>query len=207
MGYSSTQKNYRLYNMLIDTCFVSMDVYFKDRIFPFQLLKEGKLHLLNGAISNTDIPRVAATTKEDLLDAVTPSHPSSPAVDIQQDSVGGDLLQPSGTSTLEHYQDHIEFTLEDIANNRGNEQLRKSARTTKEPIWMQDYVCDGTSAKYSAKNACIYPLQEYLCHRGISANFQIFLSKFIATKEPISYEEAMTDPRWVEAIDQECKWV
>lgn len=53
MGYSSSQKGYRLYNMLTNSFFVSSDVKFVENIFLFQLLKEGKLQLFpNGVLDS-----------------------------------------------------------------------------------------------------------------------------------------------------------
>lgn len=43
MGYSSSQKGYKLYNILTNSFFVIMDIKFMEHIFPFMLLKDGKL--------------------------------------------------------------------------------------------------------------------------------------------------------------------
>nr|XP_016488503.1 PREDICTED: uncharacterized mitochondrial protein AtMg00820-like [Nicotiana tabacum] len=89
----------------------------------------------------------------------------------------------------------IHFYLED--------QLRKSSSTVKEPVWIQDYVCNGSLTSSTSRPSCKYPMQEYLSHDGVSTKYTSYLSKITSLKEPMSYEEATTDPKWVEAMDQE----
>ncbi|XP_019229937.1 PREDICTED: uncharacterized protein LOC109210912 [Nicotiana attenuata] len=76
MGYSSSQKGYKLYNLLTNSFFVSRDVKFMENIFPFQLLKEGKLQVFpNGVI--TPVPSNDTTLPSTVADpphaATTPS--------------------------------------------------------------------------------------------------------------------------------------
>nr|XP_016512631.1 PREDICTED: uncharacterized mitochondrial protein AtMg00820-like [Nicotiana tabacum] len=46
-------------------------------------------------------------------------------------------------------------------------------------------------------------MQDFLSHDGISVKYKAYLSKITSLKEPSSYEEAASDPKWVEAITQE----
>ncbi|XP_070020591.1 uncharacterized protein LOC142180985 [Nicotiana tabacum] len=131
----------------------------------------------------------------------------SPLANSQQHSKGENFVPQQVPSADVHANNkgHTVIPLTDFGLPRGEKQLKKSTRTVKEPIWMQDYIVKGTSTKHSAKAVCIYPLEEYLSHQALLTSYQICLSKFTATKEPHSYEEAMTDPRWIEAMDQHLK--
>ncbi|XP_075109129.1 uncharacterized protein LOC142180922 [Nicotiana tabacum] len=171
-------------------------VTFMEHIFPFQLLKEGRLIEIS-----LEKPTQAATTSEGVIS--TPG--ISPSVDLQQHSEGENFIpqQAPSPDAPANNQDHPVLPLTDFGPPRGEEQLRKSTRPVKEPIWIHDYICRGTSTKHLTKAASRYPLEEYLSHQALLASSQIYLSKFIATKEPLSYEEAMTKPRWIEAMDQE----
>lgn len=46
-------------------------------------------------------------------------------------------------------------------------------------------------------------MKAYLCHNGVSPKYESFLTKITNIKEPQSYEEATTDPKWVTTMEQE----
>ncbi|OIT01649.1 hypothetical protein A4A49_56811, partial [Nicotiana attenuata] len=83
--------------------------------------------------------------------------------------------------------------------------LRKSTRTAKEPVWMQDYICNGSLMRSEGKQVCKYPMQNYLTHTRLSIQFQAYLSKITSIREPMNYEEAASDSKWMEAMNQELK--
>lgn len=63
MGYSSTQKGYKLFKILTNTFFVSRDVVFREHIFPFQMIKDKKLQLFpNGVLTPTDTEPIVIPT-------------------------------------------------------------------------------------------------------------------------------------------------
>lgn len=54
VGYSTSQKDYRLYNLKDKKFFVSRDVIFRQDIFPFQLIKRGRYpHLLFDSVKSS----------------------------------------------------------------------------------------------------------------------------------------------------------
>ncbi|XP_019232741.1 PREDICTED: uncharacterized protein LOC109213403 [Nicotiana attenuata] len=176
MGYSSSQKGYKLYDLLTNSFFVSRDVKLMENIFPFQLLKEGKLQIFpNGVIES--VPS----------NDTTPSSPSSFTADPPQEA-----SQQIGDT----------FSKAVFPSNSDN-QPRKSSRTVEEPAWMQDYVCNGSQVSSAPQTFCKYPMQDFLYHDGVSVKYKTYLSKITSLKEPNSYEEAAGDPKWVEAMTQE----
>ncbi|KAH0776255.1 hypothetical protein KY290_007666 [Solanum tuberosum] len=76
---------------------------------------------------------------------------------------------------------------------------RKSTRSSHPPIWLKDFV---TAAIDSAHP---YSISEYLSYQHLSPTYQAFLTKFSTEVEPRCYEEAIKDPRWVVAMQQEIK--
>nr|XP_033515355.1 uncharacterized mitochondrial protein AtMg00820-like [Nicotiana tomentosiformis] len=53
------------------------------------------------------------------------------------------------------------------------------------------------------KLPCKYPMQNYLSQASVSSKYQSYPSKITNIREPMSYGEAATDPKWVEAMHQE----
>ena len=77
--------------------------------------------------------------------------------------------------------------------------IRKSARSVKPPIWHKDYITT------SGTNRCLYSITSVLDYSGLSNKYQSFISKFSVEKEPATYEEAIQDVRWVDAMQSEIK--
>lgn len=50
-----------------------------------------------------------------------------------------------------------------------------------------------------------YSIANYVDYHHLSHGYQAFLSNFSVKVEPRSYEEALKDPRWVVAMQQEIK--
>ncbi|XP_071724869.1 uncharacterized protein [Rutidosis leptorrhynchoides] len=71
-------------------------------------------------------------------------------------------------------------------------QLRKSARNRQPSIWLKDYTA-----------SCTYPIQNHLYYSNLKPQYQSFIAKLDAIQEPIHYEDAIKDPRWVAAINTE----
>ncbi|XP_075096480.1 uncharacterized protein LOC107770479 [Nicotiana tabacum] len=199
MGYSLSQKGYTLYNSLTNSFFVSRDVKFMEHVFPFQLLKEGKLQLFpNGVLHypvTTDVIPAQINTQNDdaSLSAMPPvadnhtanTQPSSPLPLFSEDT-------PSQQSPLSEHDTHVPV----------GPSLRKSARITKKHVWLQDYVCNGSLTRFEGQQLCKYPMHNYLTHAGFSVKHQ-YLSKITGIREPLTYEGAASDPKWLDAMHQE----
>ena len=62
---------------------------------------------------------------------------------------------------------------------------------------MKDYF---THVSYTGQP---YSLGKYMSYKDISPSYAVYLSKFSIETEPISYEEAIKDKRWVDAMKLE----
>ena len=77
--------------------------------------------------------------------------------------------------------------------------IRRSQRSTKVPLWLQDYVA---SAQLQP-NKPLYSIDKYIGYDSLSSSYRAFLTSFGTEVEPTSFEEACKDPRWVEAMQAE----
>lgn len=77
---------------------------------------------------------------------------------------------------------------------QSQENLRRSTRVPKTPSHLSDFVC-GTSNTSHWCNLVAYKDMSSQLHSFVAATDQL--------REPVSYEEAYQDPRWVEAMDKE----
>ncbi|OIT37921.1 hypothetical protein A4A49_59069, partial [Nicotiana attenuata] len=75
--------------------------------------------------------------------------------------------------------------------------LRRSLRTSKPPIWLTDYV-PGTKSSHTP-----YPLSASLCYSVLSPAYKACLTAFSSIVEPHSFEQAVSDSNWVQAMNLE----
>jgi len=74
---------------------------------------------------------------------------------------------------------------------------RRSARSSKPPLWLQDFV---TKSKC---NTCTYSLANQLSYDHLSPAYRQVLKAYSALTELVSFKEAATDPAWVKAMELE----
>lgn len=79
-------------------------------------------------------------------------------------------------------------------------QPRRSTRTTRPPVWTTDYSCPSLTRTNSAY--CVYPISRHLQYSNFSP-YQSFVAAISSVTEPQFYHEAVTDPRWRQAMNLE----
>lgn len=75
--------------------------------------------------------------------------------------------------------------------------LRRSSRGKNPPIWMNDFV------SLNIHQDTLYTLSKFVTYSNLSSKYQAYLSAFSAEIEPVNYQEANMDPRWIEAMQSE----
>ncbi|XP_019255206.1 PREDICTED: uncharacterized protein LOC109233798 [Nicotiana attenuata] len=87
---------------------------------------------------------------------------------------------------------------QDTTTDAAHIPLRKSSRTSIQPIWLRDYV---TTQKGTSK----YPITNYISYDKVTPKYQSYLEKFSTLVKPRSFKQAAKYARWIEAMKQEIK--
>ncbi|XP_016549476.1 uncharacterized protein LOC107849410 [Capsicum annuum] len=202
MGYSETQKGYRLLDLENRLIFISRDITFMEHVFPFK-------H------DSTDSPDLffPVLDQPELLIAACDTHTSPIGA---TDSVPNDLpVQQEPTKVIVDYvieqpADILEVVPADIHDEkpvitpslniqvREFADIRRTARSAKPPLWHKDYVLSKRT-----KVVCLYPIDDYITYAGMSDSYKSYVAAFSAQVEPSSFKEASTCPHWIEAMKAE----
>ncbi|XP_070026237.1 uncharacterized protein [Nicotiana sylvestris] len=175
MGFSDTQKGYILLDISIQHFFVNRDVILREDVFPFK-------DFLSVSPPIFKPPHSPPRCEEVFSDGC-----SSPHINLPIPS-SGDHLYPT-LSKGRHSS--LSTTSEPCPT------LRISLRTKYPPLWLKDFVTQpsNTTTPYSMAN--------YVSYNSLSPSYQSYIAAFSTIVEPSSYEEAIKDPRWVEAMKSE----
>ena len=175
LGYPQSHKGYKLLNLTNNSIFVSRDVRFYENIFPYKIF-----HSASSEIKETELNVNPISTDENL---------SEEENEVEIEEVNAPRIEPR--------------------NEGGN--LRRSSRAHKTPSWHQDYVTEPpktTSQNTPFSNIATQitpepvPLKNSI-HTETSPLFSCFLSQSMSNIEPRSYKEAVKDPKWVKAMNEE----
>lgn len=161
MGYSNTQKEFRLYDISLDIFFVSRDVTFREDIFPFKHPKSTFLAPHSIHHSSTFPPALAYPypLNDDLPFTLTTTDPITPTTSSPEPFLISDS-SPNTTDTG------------DTPSSSSTDQLlpcRKSIRTVKPSIWHTDYI---------TKSTTYHPVSHCLSYSHISPSYKAYLTAF-----------------------------
>ncbi|XP_069154502.1 uncharacterized protein [Solanum lycopersicum] len=155
MGFSSTQKGYKLYDLEAKIMFISRDVVFRETVFPFKLMQSvdtGPCPLLVPFLDNVD----------DANNDVNDVNLDSCHDHIEESSNNTDGLQESSHSP------HNEPATKVVS--------RRTTRTSKPPVWIKDYVVPHKSSPHSITNHVRYD--------NVFSGYQSYLQALSAAVEP-----------------------
>lgn len=167
MGFSSTQKGYRLYDLDTRTFFISRDVVFGEEIFPFKLLKSNEeiFPLLSPFIDNADANDCDQSTMQSILHS-NESHET--------------VVEPAEAEVMMEPEEVDPIRVDDLVHpgevQQDNIVPRKTSRATKPPLWIKDYIVPQKSHPHSLTNT--------ICYDNISTNYKNYLNAFSAVVEP-----------------------
>ncbi|KAL8089306.1 hypothetical protein AgCh_038927 [Apium graveolens] len=183
LGYPPHQKGYRLLNLLTNQEFSSRDVIFHESIFPYHLAYKSKF--MNPVPPSMHIP--SCDLNEEIYVSDTPLSSDSLASPIQH-SADPSTHNPDVSSDLE-------ISLHDIESPTlvsSPVVLRRSTRAHVALNWMQDFVVYKNTKPISN-----------LANIPIDKSFHCFLSSVTVNQDPASFNEAVTQPHWVTAMNLE----
>lgn len=184
LGYSSTQKGYKVMNLETGHKFVSRDVQFYEELFPYKQPSNSN--------SSTQLFPHHHSFIDDLT-VVPSSTPLSSSIPITQH-----LSSPSAISTSDvsfHSPPVLPTTSSHIPSTR-------PVRNKTLPAKFSDYV---GLPKLSSNhvNSVQYPLTDVDSITNFTPTYQKFVANSSAIFEPTTYQQAITDPNWCKAIQAE----
>lgn len=221
MWYSSPKKGYKLYNLADKSFFfVSRDVSFKEDIFPFKSAQSQvntQCHI-SGDIPVCD-PFILVATDDEVVDhvatyrltlvAIDPITPipatSSPPNTGHIDHVEGspDATPVTTATEVTPYPIPVEFHRTPDHATEASTSTRKSTRRTKTPGWLSDIVHKAPKHNINASTITAYLISAYKSYGSLSESCLKAFCNLSCVKEPKYFEEAVQDPKWLEAMRHE----
>ncbi|KAJ0470227.1 putative RNA-directed DNA polymerase [Helianthus annuus] len=211
IGYSNVKKGYKLWSLDNKKEFYSRDVKFYETVFPYKSLNLTNQH--NSISENVNHLNFFDTVEALTINSLSPNdeegNTSSHEVtgEDQQplpstSATSADVEHPSSSSGVEssssegsgRAEDTRTSNEENILSEGTRSAVRKSNRNSVLPKRFEDFVLN-SKTKYSLDKVV-----KYSCLSVQNLCFATALNKIT---EPTCYEEAASDPRWVEAMNKE----
>ena len=175
MGYGTTQKGYRLYDLQNKIFFTSRDVCFHEHIFPFHSCTvEADDNVLKPIFHPTKIAEEFPIARLGECD-------TEPLID----SIENETMVEAASSVDSVEQPPVR---------------RISTRISRPPIWQKDFI---TKTCSKSASSCLYPIEDNVAYDNLVIPYQSFIAQMSLETEPQSYAQAILDKRWVEAMNSE----
>ena len=182
VGYPTNQKGYKLYDVDTQSFSVSCDVRFCETIFPFASPSPDPINTTPPPFF-PDIPDILPSTTPNPTNTTLESTTSSPAPPPRVPPEVPSPLSPPLTLP----------------------PPRQSLRTKQTPTWHKDYILSAhvkrPSPTSSSAPGTRYPLSSFLSYSRLSPSQCTFLANITSHIEPKSYDEAIHDPHWQQAMN------
>lgn len=188
MGYGTTQKGYKLYDLEHHIFFISRDVIFTENIFPFQSDSTDVLQSHStDVLHDTNLEFMEDSQAEISMNANAVEDNTAPLPAVETAST---YNVPGEEGN--HIDNHVVMT------------QRRSSRSSKAPLWQQDFVLT-KSEKSKHQSNCLYSISDNIDYSGLSRSYRCYIANSSMEKEPSTYHQAMKDERWVQAMKEEIK--
>ncbi|GKA31493.1 ribonuclease H-like domain-containing protein, partial [Tanacetum coccineum] len=184
LGYSTVKKAYKLFSLDNRNVVFSRDVRFFESVFPFKMRN-------TSVNEKADVDYASDADNLTFFDNQLSQRPNdegrATSVDISL-SEGNIFETNTGSSSVPTHN----LTSEPI--DRVQSEPRRSSRVSKMPAKLNDYVID-SKLKYG--------LEKHVSYAKLNSMNYCFATTLYKSIEPTNYYEAATDPRWVEAMNDE----
>lgn len=188
LGYSVTQKGYKVMDLTTKTMFVSRNVVFHETHFPFHSHTQPTLFP-----SEIYLPSYSSNCDVENHTYSFPSVTELPPVVSDNIESPNSFHDSVDSSNLHDLSDSISSDSQSVPVNIPSSEilLRKSTRTHKPPSYLTSYKCNSASTSTHWCNLVQVSIKDPAPKCSI--------------KEPVSYQEAAADPMWVTAMQNELK--
>jgi hypothetical protein len=216
LGYPIGQKAYKLYDIATQKIFTNRDVVFLEDTFYNPPQVNPPTH--NPPALSIPLPIVSDSyshlpPSSVIIDPFDPPISSSPA---PTDSIPSLPEPPSSTPLTPPAAQQTPVQPDDPVFPEPtlvipDQPLRRSQRPREANVRLKDYVCSQVILPphqlFSASSAPIpgtkYPLCHFISYNRYSPSHLCYIANVSRDEEPPSYELAMTDPKWQEAMNSE----
>jgi hypothetical protein len=202
IGYKDGTKGYILYDLHSHNIFLSRNVVFYESNFPFKTVPEPTASnhsptfpLYDDPLDISHQPCVDTSPLSTGLSDSTSTSPIDQTLDSTPTPISINPASP--TSPFQHNPQ---------ADNSLPPPLpsRVSTRSTRPPVYLQDYHCSTLSSctNHVSRNIA-YPLSSVLSYNNCSPDYKLFCCSISSTVEPKSYTQASKYDCWKKAMDAE----
>lgn len=189
LGYPTSIKGYKLYDIKTKEIFFSKDVNFHENIFPFHSITpledliEPLPTCLPVPVQDTYLPQIAPSSAPPPADTHTP-FPSL------------NLPPPISHASPDHTShDPI------VPQHPQSSHTRRSNRLIKPPSYLKDFHCNLTIDNSHCRTP--YPVSQYLSYDSLSPSHKHFFMAISSNYEPQYYHQALPYQHWREAMQTE----
>jgi hypothetical protein len=219
LGSKAGVKGHILFDLHNKELFLSRDVIFFEHLFPYNnISSDTTAHRSSPTIpdpaylddlfqysssqnshttSNPNPPHLPNQSPSSPNHNVSYSNPVNPNSPIPSQNISTTSL-PVTTSTTSLSQPVVE-------------PLRRSTRQTTKPAYLQDFHCnlvnntihDSASSVTNPSSSSKYPLSASLTYQSLSPAHTHYIMNLSTISEPSSYEEAMKNENWTNAVKTE----
>nr|XP_016490394.1 PREDICTED: uncharacterized protein LOC107810171 [Nicotiana tabacum] len=200
---------------------LSVDVVFKEGIFPFKYSKHRFLvipnptpsHLVSDIFLPSNIEPEPSTINEPEFTIPDPSNDSidSPASFSNFPAISP-IIPTHSSSSIPTLLAESSSDIPDESNSHSSAipvtyptQVSKSGRVSKPPIWLTDYVRPSLPST-STSTLSLYPIHQFISYSHLSPTFQSYLASFSFDIEPTSFSQAMAMKLEIEVLEQNNTW-
>ncbi|GKA31226.1 putative RNA-directed DNA polymerase [Tanacetum coccineum] len=218
LGYPPGTKGYKIFDIIHNKIVISRDVRFIENFFPFANIKveeeeifippsiwddeviEEKPKDLIGEPNETEIGHSEPIEEfEDDFEHHTQTE--APSEDQTEVDVG-----PEGSQDEDN---QFGPTEEPTFNSDSNNFVEPSKRNRTRPTYLDDYEVqlppsiDHKQPTSSRESSTVHSLAHYVSYDNFTNTHKAFLSAITSNNEPKHFQQAIQDPRWIEAMKKE----
>lgn len=174
---------YVLFDLTNNGFFVKIDVTFREDLFLFEDYQSSVPHVFLPVSPDSHGNSFPSTTTSDTGEDISPSldhHMEQPTASKVVDST-----LPGVVKSPLPFTDHHSIA------------AKRSFRTRQTRISMKDFITS------NAHMTIIYFIINHVSFNGVFPGYQTYLAAFSIIVEHTTFEEAVKDPRWMEAMKSE----
>ncbi|KAK2354629.1 putative mitochondrial protein [Trifolium repens] len=220
LGFKTGVKGHILFDLKSKEIFLSRDAVFFEHVFPYQVESSQKNDQPSSAPHNQVL-----YDDLDLSQNSQPTSTSSPITTSPPSSPNHHPISPSSSTNHPTSSSNNQPTTSQnntpppIPNNPPNplpstlphDTVRRSDRVSKPPVYLQDFHCNlltntsplSSQSPHQSSSECKFPISSFISYDHVSSAHKHFALAISTLTEPSTYEEAMCNEHWRNAINTE----